>query len=1447
LALVRAFLARFFENEVTAGAHDLKAALFWLIALLAMPGAIVPALIGLGNAIPVNPYQPDPSTWGWAMIAKYQGVEVLRSVSRADKTLYIGFAMMASAMLSAITWSSVLPDRRDALVLGILPVRPASIIGAKLAALAIYVILVSVAMHALASLSFGFFLAAENTMGFAVRGIAAHFVASCLASVFVCLVVVALQGVVLVLAGPRRFARASAVMQAALVGTVVLGLVTLPLVSSSVVDSLAGNGPQARSWILHTPPLWFLGIYEWVIGAPGPQLQQLAGTAMTALGCVLLTILVTYPLACRRLLVNAIENTSGFGRVGRWSALARLIARACGRHPDVRAVSQHYLATMARVGTHRFVMSIAVGAAIAWSLPSWMTLASGVPAAPRTDLLSLPITAMFFILVGLRTAVALPSEIQASWIFDVRSPDPDRVRQAVERTMFIVGVVPVVLISSAAFLYLWGPAFAALHAVSALAIGAFLTELVLLRLDIVPCAKPWIVPAGHFRKFWPLYLVLFATITRALPMAEGAVLRNPQWMTLVVPILLWFAWKLREAALRPPDIRDGESAEMLTQALRLGRGRGEMADGFPARRRPIAAPASTPSVFDWLRTPEGEERWHDDIGATPVALGRDVSHAFRRLRLTPVFTLFAIVSIGLGIGATTAAYSVFHSLLWSQPAVRDADRMVIPTPITYTSRGYYEVWSWPDFTDYRGVQRSFSGFAATTLMDGPLIGGPIAMPAQGEAVNGDYFNTLGMVPAAGRLLQPRDDRPDAPPAIVLSGTLWRRFLHSDPGVIGTTMTLRGRAFEVVGVAPAGYRGLDFANVNRPPLFWVPLSMAPVGQDERADSDDRSRHRLFVKGRLAPGRTIDDASNEMAAIGHQLEAAYPTPAGTGATPPNAPGRQWKATENEPVKGWTTVLASAFIVAVAIVLLVACTNLANLSLARGASRAHEVSVRKALGASRGRLVRELVMESAIVVIAGSGVAFLTLRALVVRLTGDVPIGTMNLIVFEPKINVTVLAMSAAIAMVVLAIVGVLPALELTRRPVREALAAGGYAASTRWRLHHRFIAWQVAATVALLLVAAACVRVLVRDVGAQAGIDMEHLAIVSLDLDAKHFSGVRAREAIDDIVAGAAHARPDIEAAAATSVLPFDVYLFPNNSWVTTGDKSPRVNSNPATTRTASVTVDFFKAMGLPMLRGRGFDVRDRADSQRVGVVNESFARQILFSREALGKEVTLWKKVGREPVEDYKLTIVGITADTDIGQLGHRDGGLLYVPLEQRPSTDVVVVARSAGDPRPALESVRSVVRRVAPDAVMTRASTGIGDIAGAMVVFNFIGRLAGGLGGTALLLAMTGLYGVMALVVSHRTREMGVRIALGAERADVMRMVFLDGLKPVMRGVCLGLAGGALIRPIFQAASNFPIQPVDPIAFALIPVPLVLAALLACYLPARRAASVDPNVALRDL
>jgi len=1442
VALLRAFLARFFENEVTPGSHDLKASLFWLIALLAMPGAIVPALIGLASLQPVSPGAPDPSTWGWAMVAKYQGIDVLRVISRADKTLYIGFAMVASAILSAITWSSVLPDRRDSLVLGVLPVRPASIIGAKLVAVCTYVAIVSVAMHTLASLSFGSFLAAENTAGFAVRGIAAHFVASCAASVFVCLVVVAVQGLALAIVGPRRFTRASPILQAVLVGTVVLGLVTLPMVSSSVVDSLAGHGTHARPWILNTPPLWFLGVYESVLGAPGPVLQQLAATAVAAMAIVLLVILVTYPIACRRLLLLDAVERAGFGRVGRTAVLARLVVRISGRSPETRAVAQHFLSTIGRVGQHRFVMAMALGAAAVWGLPSWMLLASSLPAAPRADLLSLPIAAMLFILAGMRICAVLPSELPAAWLFETYRPSREGIHQALERTMLALGVAPIALVSAIGYGVFWGPTVGFLHAGCTAAVGALLVQSMLWRFEPVPCAQPWAPPAGHLRKWWPLYLLAFAAVTRGLPAIETLVLTHPSWASLFIPYLLALAWWIRRHSLEPPTMRDGESAMLIATALRAGRGVGELSEtpGPPSGRR-AARPAL--AVFEAIgRQRDDDERWFDGFFTGARALGRDTRLAFRRLVSTPVFTLFAILSIGLGIGATTASYSVFRSLLWSQPAVKDLDRLAELDGTIALPRGGTRAWSWPDFVDLQSSQTSFSGFAvATPLTQVPLIGGDVAMPASGEAVNGDFFTTMGITPIAGRLIQPHDDRRDAPPVIVLGGGVWRRNFHGDTSIVGKTVTVNDRPFEVIGIAPGTFRSFDFSVLDRPSAFWVPLRTAPVTVAEDAITDERGRRRLVIRARLNGTREMEAAHAEVRAIGRRLEAAYPSSAEPSIASASW-GRRWGATASEiRPKGWASQTAGLFIGAIAIVLLIACTNLANLALARGISRQYEIAVRKALGGARGRLVREQLLETVIVGAAGGLVALLSLRVLVVLCTGDVPLGPLNLLVFEPEISVSVLVACGALSLLALGIVGVWPALQLTRSPVREGLANGSGATSLRWPMHRRFVAWQVAGTVTLLLVSFVCVRALLQLRGADTGVDLDRLAVVRLSLDSRQFDGARSEEVLSAITR-AVRLQSGVQALALSTGLPFGMNAGGAFALTPAERRLGDIASSERATAIAA-TPAIFQTLGVRILAGRGFDERDTGAQPHVAVINESSARRVFGSTNVVGRELTLWRiqRTGA-PALDERLTVVGVASDTDSGRPGARDEGVVYVPLAQRPSRNVAMIVRTEGDAAATVAVLQSTVRRLAPEAVMT--DVGESDAAS---VIGFVGSLASGLAGVALVLAMTGLYGVMTLVVSRRVREFGVRAALGAGSDRIMRLVFLDGLRPVVTGIGIGLTLAAFCRPIMQASVGLPIAPIDPVAFARVPVPLVAAALIACYVPARRAAGVEAGRALREL
>jgi predicted permease len=1439
---VRTFLARFFENEVTAGAHDLKASLFWLIALLAMPGAIAPALIALASMPPSGPH-PDPSTWGWAMIARYEGVEVLRVLSRADKTLYLGFAMVASAILSAITWGSVLPERRDALVLGVLPVRPSKVIGAKLIAVGIYVMFVSVAMHALASISFGFFLAAENTIGFGLRGVAAHFVASCAASAFVCFVVIALQGLALVVVGPRRFARVSAVMQAVLVGTVIVGLVTLPAVSSSVVDSLAGHGVHARPWILNTPPLWFLGIYESVIGAPGATLHQLASNAWGALGAALLVILIAYPLACRRLLADAVENPGGFGRVGRFALFPRLIAQFAGRSQDVRAVAQFYLATIGRVGQHRFVIAMAVGVAAAWSLPAWMSLASELPAAPTTDLLSLPIAAMFFLLVGLRVAAALPSDLPSSWPFEAHAPSRQRIRQALERTMFIVAVLPVTAISVAVYWYLWGREIAVLHAACALAIGAALTEIILWRFEGMPCSAPWKPPSGHLRKWWPAYLVVLAFITRGLPTLERFALMASHWALVLTVWMLWMARLARTHSLAPRPVRDGESAELLTSALRVGRGAGELADEGRVEVRGADRTLARRPLFEFLNTPAGDERWYDEFSMRPRDVWRDLRLGWRRLRQAAGFATFSIVTLALGIGTTTAAYSVMYDFIWRPLGVPASESIVVLRKNVYPLRP--ALVSWPDFRDLHSRLIPLGPVAAWGPVYSSLAANNRAELVTGQAVTGRFFQVFGVTPALGRMIQPEDDQPGAPFVVVLSHTIWRKQLGADPAIVGRSVKLGDQPFQVVGVAPASFRG---SQIGRQQALWVPLNAAPAlarWLGPRNDPEDRDSAWLTVVARLRPEVARSTASAGVQTLGEQLDAASPLrPTSdverSAARRPNP--RSWRLMSlvDESSLRSGSRLGIIIVALPVLVLLVACTNLANLVLSRGASRRHEFAVRRALGASRWGLMRELLVEVGTIALVGGVGGLLVTRSLLTYFLTTVQekFGYQPALQLDPHVEPAVFAVAAVAVFVALFVAGFVPALQLTGgKNVRGALASDTAAGSLPgWRGRRRLIMLQVAVSVGLFLIA----TVLFRQIGVEqraAGPDLDGISVATIPFDLQQREASRVHETVDGVLSEL-RSTPSVEAAATT--------LFQNRA-------STIVNLETESAEFIIGTSGLFRTLGVPMRFGRTFDDRDVMSGPPSVIINESLARKLFGTADVAGRQALMrftWVRLGlidARTLPAETVTVVGVVSDRTTSS-SERVEAEVYAPLAQRDAFDVGILARSSSGRSGDLgTTLRSAIRKVDPELAVSYAGRLDVLLGGPAAVLGMIVAVAGSLASLALVLVMVGLYGVLSHVMGRRTREMGLRIALGAERWHIMQIVFADGLRPVAAGLALGLGVAIVSRGILQASFTNTLSSIDLLACAFAIAPLLVATCAACYLPARRAARVDPNVTLRHL
>lgn len=543
-ALARAFLLRFFDNEITSGTNDLKSSFFNLIAFLATPGILYPVAMSMS----------------WALIVKIRGVDVFRMFSWHDKAVYLGLSMVATGLVAAVVWSSLLVDRRDGLVLGVLPVRSRVIVQAKLLAVAAYVGLIAIGMHVAGSIPFGFLLASGNTLGFALRGMFAHFVAATAASLFVFATVVAIQGVWLAALGPRVFARASAWLQLALVAVVLLGLLFMPDITDRTVSTIIVT-PRAQPWILSTPPLWFLGLYEVLLGTNHPTLLMLGRTALLALAVAVSVAALSYPLAYRRVMRDAVEHPGGIGRVGVLTAPARWLTAVLARNGATRATLQFFLSTLGRVERHRFTLALAGGAVLAWSLPTLVQWRELVDSQKILPLLALLLSTMTFLLVGLRVASALPSDLRAGWIFEAANLPRGRVRAGARRVLLALGVVPVVVVAVVVYWRLFGVELAIKHGLVCLVGGLLVTEYLLRKADGMPCDQPWRPEAANLRVWFAAYFmafILFASSSHhALAAWALASYGGRRSYALLVGALLVAALTLRLTSPRQPPVEQG--------------------------------------------------------------------------------------------------------------------------------------------------------------------------------------------------------------------------------------------------------------------------------------------------------------------------------------------------------------------------------------------------------------------------------------------------------------------------------------------------------------------------------------------------------------------------------------------------------------------------------------------------------------------------------------------------------------------------------------------------------------------------------------------------------------------------------------------------------------------------------------------------------------------------
>jgi putative ABC transport system permease protein len=816
---------------------------------------------------------------------------------------------------------------------------------------------------------------------------------------------------------------------------------------------------------------------------------------------------------------------------------------------------------------------------------------------------------------------------------------------------------------------------------------------------------------------------------------------------------------------------------------------------------------------------------------------RNLRFTARSLLKRPAFTVIAVLTLALGIGANTAIFSVVDSVLLSPLPYPEAERLVV---VWSSNPRLAERVGLPDelpvsagaFYDWRENLRSFDGMAL-------ISGGRVDLTGEGEPeqlaavrVSGDFFEMFGVGARLGRALQPADDRPGEVSAVVLSDAFWRRRFGADPAVVGRTLRLDGRPVEVVGVMPPSFRfprsaelpdGFGFAEA---PEVWLPLSLSA---ERRAD---RGSHNAVALARLAEGVSRARAQAEMEPLLDRLESQHPEDAG------------WRARLEplrEQVTGGVRKPLLVLLGAVGVVLLIACVNVASLLLAQAAAREREIAVRAALGAGRGRIVGQLLTESLALAAAGAVVGLLagwwSLRAFAAFLPPDVPLGTVG---GGIALDVRVLLFTLGVALLAGLLAGLTPALQMTRPDLASSLregarGSGGTARGGRTRA--ALVIVETALAVLLVVGAGLLVRSFARLVAVDPGFRPENVLTLTLSLPETRYEAARRHTFAEEVLAEL-RALPGVTAAGMVSNLPMSGSENINGVRIEGSPPPEPGEFNVADFHATSP--GYFEAMGIPLRAGRDFAATDRADSARVALIDEHMAETHWPGQDPIGKRFSFSIE---NPGESW-ITVVGVVGKVRRSALHVDPRPQVYVPNSQFPSEEAAFALRTAADPHGLAAAAREAVYRVDGDQPVGRIRTLEEILAASVAGRRFQMMLLAAFAGLALALAAVGIYGVTSYSVAQRTREMGLRMALGAPRATVLKLVLREAGKLAALGLAAGLAL-ALASTRVLRSFLYGVGSTDPATFAAVAVVLASVALLAAWLPSLRATRVDPMEAMR--
>jgi macrolide transport system ATP-binding/permease protein len=817
-------------------------------------------------------------------------------------------------------------------------------------------------------------------------------------------------------------------------------------------------------------------------------------------------------------------------------------------------------------------------------------------------------------------------------------------------------------------------------------------------------------------------------------------------------------------------------------------------------------------------------------------LRRDIGYALRQMRKTPGFAVTAMLTLALGIGVNTAVFSVVNGLLFSSLHIHQENRVMV-FGLQQGGRPWQMMLSLPEYHDLREqTHGAFSDVIAEQYgLDGFSLQGNQAERVFTDYVSGNYFQVLGMQPLLGRFFLPAEgETPGADPVMVLSYPYWKSYFHGDPNVVGRHISVDGQQITIIGVAPSSFHGvITLFGVQA----FLPLAMVvPIENTPMADWSKRDNRGLAVYGRQSPGVTQQQADASLALVAKDFAKQDPS------VEKDVSLRTFRLfqarTGNLDSQNTTTLVSGFFLSLAGLVLLLVCVNVTNLLMVRATVREHEMVIRSALGAQRSRLVRQMLTESILLALFG-GAAGICLGLCGSWLLGKVDLQTDLPLYLNFGFDWHVFAFSAGIALLAGAVVGLLPALRLARVNLNLILREGGRGVTGGGKFRNALVVVQVGGALLLLVLAGLFTRSLALLEHVDLGFNASHVLSLMVDPSEIGYNDTRSRD-LDLVILERIRALPGVTSASTATAVPMGLISNSSDAVSVPGYQLPPGQSLPAIPFNI-IGLDYFHTLETPIVRGRDFAASDDEHSLRVAIVGEMMAKKYWPNQDPIGHQFTMSSDAS------HPLQIVGVARDARYHNISGSMSPYFYIPFAQHYQANTLQAfdIRTAADPVAMIPEIDHAIHSVAPALPLFEVKTFQQSLhsPNGLLIFEVVAAMAAIMGALGLLLAGIGVYGVLSYVVSQKTREIGIRMAVGAQHADILRIVYRQGLWIVVGGLLLGLGASFGIAHILRSA--LVVSAADPVTYIGVSVTLLTVALIACYIPARRAMRVEPMEALR--